>query len=321
MQVENTLIKESTLVSFLSHFYNLDEPISCQFIRRSFNDHYLVKSGAKHYILRVYLNNKSYIRCINDIHFELDFLDYLYSQKLPVIPPISNRDNQNLCLLELDNESRCLVLFPYAKGSPIDSNLNNNQSINLGKSIANLHLSSNHFQSHHSRYCLTIQNLIEEPLHIIEKYTYSYGLGKLSFFNSHSRSLINNLNKIPIDDKTYGIIHGDPNPSNFFFSNDDGFSLFDFDHCAFGYRIHDLAVIKLSFPEKVYKGVLKGYESTRPLQDVERSGIEMYSNILLIKKFSDIYNMLEITESDESEKYLVTQNAYNTLNVIAGHTY
>lgn len=313
MKVENSIIKESTLLSSLSNLYDLDEPINCKFIRRSFNDHYIVESGTKRYIIRVYINDKNYIRCINDIHFELNLLEFLYSQKLPVVPPIKSNNNKNLCLLELDNENRYLTLFPYAKGSPIDINLNNNQSTRLGEIIAKLHLSSNNFTSEYSRYSLDVRSLIEEPLHNIEKHTCSFGLGKLTFLNDLSLMLINSINNIPIADETYGIIHGDPNPSNFFFSRMEGFSLFDFDHCAFGYRIHDLAVIKLSYPERVYKEVLKGYELTRPLQIAEKNRIEIYSDILLIKKFSDIYNMLEITSADESKKQLITQNAYNTL--------
>jgi hypothetical protein len=79
MQVSNSIIEETTLETSLSNFYDLPEPISCKFIRRSFNDHYIVVAGSKQFILRVYLNNKSYISCINDIHFELDFLELFLS--------------------------------------------------------------------------------------------------------------------------------------------------------------------------------------------------------------------------------------------------
>jgi Ser/Thr protein kinase RdoA (MazF antagonist) len=212
-----------------------------------------------------------------------------------------------------------LALFPYAKGRPINEDLNISQSINLGEIIAKLHLYSNNLKSQYSRYSLDVRRLVEEPLHIIEEYTRLFGFGNLSFFSGHSRILIDSINNIPIDEETYGIVHGDPNPSNFYFSNNDGFSLFDFDHCAFGYRIHDLAVIRLSFPEKVYKTVLKGYEQIRTLKSAERDCIKIYSDILLIKKFSDIYNMLDITGADERKKQLITQNAYSTLKDIVSY--
>ncbi|MBS4176931.1 phosphotransferase [Lederbergia citrea] len=316
MQFLNSIIEETTLETALSNFYDLPGPISCKFIRRCFNDHYIVAVGSKQFILRVYINNKSYISCINDIHFELDFLEYLYSYKQPVIPPIKSKNNQNLTFLKFNNETRYLALFPYAKGSPINENLNISQSINLGEIIAKLHFYSNNFKSQFSRYSLDVRRLVEQPLQTIEEYCRLFSFGNLSFFRGYSRFLIHSIKNIPIDDETYGMVHGDPNPSNFYFSNDDGFSLFDFDHCAFGYRIHDLAVIRLSFPEKVYKTVLRGYEQIRRLKNAERDCINIYSDILLIKKFSDIYNMLDITGADERKKQFITQNAYNTLKNI-----
>lgn len=42
MQSMNTIIDEGILESVLHCFYNLTNPISCKFIRRSFNDHYVV---------------------------------------------------------------------------------------------------------------------------------------------------------------------------------------------------------------------------------------------------------------------------------------
>ncbi|MFC5464208.1 phosphotransferase enzyme family protein [Lederbergia graminis] len=316
MKTTNLIIEETTLESSLSNFYYLKEPIRCTFIRRSFNDHYIVESNNEKYILRVYINNKSYIHNINDIHFELSFLEYLHGKNIPVIPPIKSKTNQTLCALQVDKGYRYIALFPFAKGAPIDHNLDSKQSNSLGEILAKLHLSSNDFNSVNTRYHLDIQTLIEEPLQKIGSYSSLYGFGNLSFFHNKARLLIESIRNIPKDTETYGLVHGDPNPSNFFFSDKEGFSVFDFDHCAFGFRIHDLAVIKLSFQEEVYDEVLKGYEQIRPLKSVERDWIKSYSDILLIKKFSDIYDMLEITDAAESEKYRITENAFNTLKMI-----
>ncbi|GHH99456.1 phosphotransferase [Neobacillus kokaensis] len=317
----NTVIDEPTLVKTVSGFYNLTGPISCKFIRRSFNDHYLIKAGTKQYVLRVYLNNKNYIHNIDEIKFELDYLQYLNSKGIPVMDPIISNNNKNFIALKMNDETRYLTLFPFASGFPIDENLYREQSNSLGQIIAKLHLCSNNFVSKYSRYHLDIKTLIEDPLSIIEKNTYLYGLGNISFFKNHTNKLIDYINNLPIDVNSYGLIHGDLNPSNLYFSNKNGFSLFDFDHCGYGYRIHDLAVIKLSFPDQVYKAILNGYEEIRPLYTVEKNCIEVYSDILLIKKFSDIYNMLEITGGNREQKKLITQNAYNTLKEFVSRSY
>lgn len=313
MTNKNKLIEGSDLVSTLSNFYDFNDTITCQFIRRSFNDHYIVKLGKEKYILRVYLNNKSYIHSIDYIYFELDLLDFLYQENLPVISPILNKYNQHLSVLESNNDTRYLVLFPFAKGTQIDGNLDKYQSMRLGKLLAHLHLTSNKFKTPYFRYRLDREHLILEPLQSIEKHMSSFDLGNLSFFKKYSKRLLDGFNSLAMDENSYGIIHGDPNPSNFFYDEESGFSLFDFDHCGYGFRIHDLAVIKLSFPDSVYESIIEGYQSIRRLLDSERNNIELYSEILQIKKFNDIYHMLEITHANESEKKLVTQNAYRTL--------
>lgn len=318
MNLKNCIIDEQSLVSALKHHYSLNNPINCEFIRRSFNDHYVVESRDERFVLRVYINDKSYIHSINDLYFELDLLDYLYSQKLPVIAPIRNKDNMTLSLLKLENETRKLALFPYAKGNQINGNITSTQSIKLGQIIGKIHISSNGFQNDYSRYSLDIERLIKEPLDIIEKYMTFFDSGNISILKNCSKVLIAFINKIAVNDETFGIIHGDPNPSNFFYSKQYGFSLFDFDHCSFGYRIHDLSVIKLSFPADVYKSALSGYESIRQLHNSEKYSIDVYSDVLLLKKFSDIFNMLEVTAAGEDQKKEITQHALTTLNEIAG---
>lgn len=316
MQNSNVIIAETTLEGILQKNYDLSGPIHCKFIRRSFNDHYIIETASMQFILRVYINNKNYIKCMNEIHFELDLLEYLSLHKQPVIPPIKNNSNQNLSILKLQNETRYLVLFPYAKGSPINEDLQVNQSLALGEILANLHCLSNKFTSEFSRQSLDLTRLIEQPLDTIRQYGRLFGFGDLSFVEDYSHVLIDGIKQLPLDEHTYGVIHGDPNPSNLYFSNNEGFSLFDFDHCGFGYRIHDLAVVRLSFPEEVYEKVVKGYEQVRSLNSIERDFIKSYADILLIKKFSDIYDMLEITGADEEEKRIITKNAYHTLRTL-----
>lgn len=313
MQQLNRILKEETIEAALASLYDLEGPFSCQFLRRSFNDHYMVNAGDKKYILRVYLNKKSYIHNLENIHFELDFLTYLHSKNVPAIPPLINKNNQKLCSIRLKNEIRHVALFPFAKGKPIEPDLTEDQALTIGEVIGKMHGESNAFRSEFSRYCLNDRELIAEPLNQIEVYTRLLGLGNLDFYRDAAGKLMEGLNRLPKDQETFGLIHGDPNPSNLYFSKTNGFSLFDFDHCGFGYRIHDLAVVKLCYPEDVYDSVVKGYERIRTLHKNEKEFIPLYADILLVKKFSDILNMLEVTGVDEATKKLIASRAMETL--------
>ncbi|TYS58448.1 phosphotransferase [Sutcliffiella horikoshii] len=319
MQHLNGILNEETLEAALASLYDLAGPISCTFLRRSFNDHYVVNAGDEKYILRVYLNEKNYIHNLEDIHFELDFLTYLHSQNVPAIPPIISKDNQKLCSIRLENEIRYVALFPFAKGKPIEPDLTEDQALALGEMIGKMHGVSKDFRSKFSRYYLNDKKLLGEPLNQIEVHTCLFGLGNLNFYRDAAEKLMEGLNRLPIDQETFGLIHGDPNPSNLYFSEINGFSLFDFDHCGFGYRIHDLVVVKLSYPEDVYDWVVEGYERIRTLQKNEREIIPLYADILLVKKYSDILNMLEVTGADETTKKSIASNAMKTLKEMSNH--
>ncbi|UAL47881.1 phosphotransferase [Sutcliffiella horikoshii] len=307
MQQSNRILKEETLEAALASLYDLAGPISCTFLRRSFNDHYVVNTGDEKYILRVYLNEKSYIHNQENIHFELDFLTYLHSK------------NVKLCSIRLENEIRYVALFPFAKGKPIEPDLTESQALAFGEVIGKLHGESNAFRSEFSRYYLNVKELIAEPLNQIEVYANLFGLGNLDFYRDAAGKLMEGLNRLLKDKETFGLIHGDPNPSNLYFSKTSGFSLFDFDHCGFGYRIHDLAVVKLSYPEDVYDSVVEGYERIRTLHKNEKEFIPLYADILLVKKFSDILNMLEVTGADETTKKSIASNAMKTLKDMSNH--
>lgn len=320
MQQSNSILQGKILEATLAQLYELEKPITCSFLRRSFNDHYLVSTGKEQFILRVYLNDKNYIHSVEEIHFELDFLTYLHSRSVAVIAPISSKKNQKLSSITFEDETRYLTLFPFAKGKAIESELTKEQAVGLGEMIGELHRESKQFESGFSRYRLDGKSLMEDPLNEIEKYTCLFGLGNLHFFRETSRILMEGIEHLPKDDQTYGLVHGDPNPSNFHFCKINGFSLFDFDHCGYGYRIHDLAVVKLSYPVEIYQSVVEGYEGIRTLKGSEKVFIDNYADILSVKKFSDIFNMLEVTGADEATKKLIAQNAMETLGDILNRT-
>lgn len=63
----------------------------------------------------------------------------------------------------------------------------------------------------------------------------------------------------------------------------------------------------------MYSKVLEGYEFIRPLEEIEKKSIKLYSDILVIRKYRDIFNMLEITGEESEKKELVARNAFHTL--------
>ena len=85
------IIEISVIEAQVCEMYNFAQPIKVTFLRRSFNDHYLISSGDNQYILRVYLNEKRYINGMTDLMFELDLLEHLVKTIYPLLTQLKTR--------------------------------------------------------------------------------------------------------------------------------------------------------------------------------------------------------------------------------------
>ncbi|MDQ0888779.1 Ser/Thr protein kinase RdoA (MazF antagonist) [Paenibacillus sp. V4I9] len=150
----------------------------------------------------------------------------------------------------------------------------------------------------------------------MEKYIGILKLSDISFFKTRSKLMHEHLSQLPSGNEAFGLIHGDLNLSNVHYSPEHGFKIFDFDHCAYGWRIHDLAVTKLCFNQRIYNQILEGYQLIRPLSLLEEKSIDIYSDVLLLRKSKDILDMMKSEGSPEEQIRGVVTNAIDTLNML-----
>ena len=312
----NVIIDNDRIKDIVANSYGILEPFDCTFIRRSFNDHYLIQTNNERYILRIYLNNKYYINDMNDFNFELELLTYLSSKDVPVSYPIRNKDNLFLSKVQYNNEVRFIAMFSFAKGTPFNTTLERNIAIRFGENIANLQILANKFKSNLQRYRIDLNYLINEPIEILQEYSLKYELCNLDFFSPYAKFLYTQLQVLPVNNETYGIIHGDLNPSNVHLDDKGNITIFDFDHCAYGWRIHDLAVIKLCYDKNTYENVLDGYISKKSLSKTEEQLIELYAETLIIRKYKDVLCMLKISNNDISNNFNEREFILNAIGTL-----
>ena len=84
----------------------------------------------------------------------------------------------------------------------------------------------------------------------------------------------------------YGIIHGDLHLGNIHF-NENQITLFDFDHCAYGWRAYDL-VTSFFLPEAQRESFFKGYETLRPLTQNERTMLPIFFKLRGLWDIGDV---------------------------------
>ena len=303
----NTLLKSEEVLALLNAHYSLDKIQSCHLIRRGFNDHYLVELENARYVFRAYLNHKYYIESFDAFQFELDLLEHLHHDGVPVANAMRRSNGELLGSVSTQAGDRTFALFPYAAGSEIKSDtLTIEQCFQLGSTMAKLHLSANHFHSKHKGYHLDLKYLLDEPLKLFHKLINEK---QPSFLNEKEKQMLTNrieslgsiedlvkvVNKIPLNQDEFGIIHADLHTGNVHFEGNE-LMVFDFDHCAYGWRAYDLAIC-LYLSSEQCEAMLRGYESLRPLSVEERECLPIFFKLRGLWNIADTLATESIREA------------------------
>lgn len=290
MNTLNTLLTPDDVLEFVRANYTLeDAPQTCELIRRGFNDTYLVTAEQTKYIFRVYFNGKYYISSPEAFQFELDLLDYLKAQHITVSYPIRMTNGEFLGWTPTPLGERATTLFSFAEGINISEVPATVEQITAaGKTLAALHLAANNFSSPYERYHLNLKYLVDEPLRLIEEHKDEEGQALLASLPPIAE-LVDAVKSLSIDNGEYGIIHSDAHIDNMHFQGNE-VTLFDFDHCGYGWRVYDLVAFhdNLSTSPKYQEAFLSGYESLRPLSQGERDCFPIFAHLRMLWDVGDM---------------------------------
>ena len=257
--------------------YLIDTPLECKFWERGANDTYQVRCTHASYFLRVYRHG-AFPREANE--FEAEALSYLHQRGCSVAYPIARKSGGYLTEIMAPEGLRFVLLTSQAEGSAPD--YDSAESCRLvGQSVAQLHVASNGFTTSHKRIRLDLLGLLENSMADIRKHIAHRpdALGTIERIAKDARTAVQ---AVPVESLDTGICHGDLHGGNLYV-HDGKVTHFDFEECAFGYRVYDLATFKwgscIGSDERRAKRwpvFLEGYESIRPLSDSEHSLVDTF---------------------------------------------
>jgi amicoumacin kinase len=190
-------------------------------------------------------------RCMSSVKGEVDWLLYLSKNGISVSPPIQSAHGNFVEVIERDAVSFIVTSFVKAKGAKIEypEILNDTDTYyKLGKMTGRIHALSKKYspaepviKRHHwdqNYYIMNLQKFIPEQHEVIDACT----------------SLVSTIkNNLPLDEKSYGLIHGDIGNGNFLVDEDGIITLFDFDEAQYSWFVEDIA-IPLYYLVYVYGG-------------------------------------------------------------------
>ncbi len=286
----NILFNAIDVLPVLAAEYDLSPPLKCELIRRGFNDHYRVETSTKCYILRLYFQDKYYIESDADFRFELDLLDFLHTNGNMVSYPVTRKNGDLLGGMETPGGLRYYALFTYAEGE-IGKKLDPDLARILGRTVARLHQSADHFQSKHRRYHLNLRYLLDEPIQLIQTFLHEQNHEGVKALLPAVQELRAQIQALPTTLPAYGIIHGDMHGGNCAVTEQGAVTFFDFDHGGYGWRAYDLATCKGRLSEDAWNACLEGYEQIRPLSLTEIESIPIFQKLRPIWDIGDILAM------------------------------
>lgn len=272
--IYSTLSPEALIEEVLDR-YEIGSVDRCLFWNRGLSDIYLIEAQSQSYILKI---SHHHWRSKSEIQFELEFLDFLHHQSIPVANPLTTKTEELFVTVRAVEGDRYAALFPYAPGEVPQGDLSLDQSKIMGQTLGKIHQVALEFDNQTQRQSLDTKHLLDDSLKVIRPYLghHSSDLDYLNTTIEHIKLQLTYLEKIS---PLWSVCWGDPHSGNVHFTTDNHITLFDFDQCGYGWRIFDIAKflqvsLSAGISRPVRDGFLIGYQNVQKLKSVEISSLQ-----------------------------------------------
>jgi len=276
--VEYSTLSSQHLLQLVTSHYNVHPASSICYIKRGFNDTYLIADSSQKYILRVYKHNW---KTLANIRTEVKLLTHLQENGVGVSYPVADNHQEYIQTINAPEGLRYAVLFTFAQGLPVKK-LTTHQAFLLGAQTGKMHrLTQNNyfgetafvydFETQFNKTLSTLQPLLKE---YTEQYDYLLSL---------KEDFLNVLKNATTKDIAQGICHGDLQAENFHITSTNEITFFDFDFSGTGSLIYDIGVFiwydHKNKPKEIIQSFLDGYQTQRTLTKTEIELLPYFSTL------------------------------------------
>jgi len=276
VSVIKSLVDPQTIKNYAEKNYSFEGPIKSSILSLGVNDMYLIETAGGKYVLRLSRAEKYTSLTPAEFLFELNWLEYLNQHQVPVSYPIRRQDKTLCGLIQAPEGLRYATLFSYGAGT---TEMNVEQALIFGKALAQLHMVSDSFEEVMNSVDLDIDHLIYQPAQRIKDFLQVAQPEKCVHLDELVEQLAQDISTMEITKGGIGIIAGDVHGQNQHFTADNQLTMFDFEFCAYGYRLYDLATFKWNRGARhadLWGAFLAGYQSERVLTEAEISAIDIF---------------------------------------------
>jgi Ser/Thr protein kinase RdoA (MazF antagonist) len=258
--VSYSTLSASALLQFAITTYNLDKASEIVYLKRGFNDTYLLTTITHKFILRVY---KHLWRSLEDIESELELLILLKKNGVSVSVPLPDINKKYIQSISAAEGVRYAVLFSFAEGEAVKK-LAADQAFLLGVQCGKIHLLTQDLNLAFTAQDYDITKQFRHTIKVLEPILVHH-TREFNFLLELQQCFLQAIEKMDKAEVRQGICHGDLQAENFYITKDNQFTFFDFDFFGRGFLVYDLAVFMWydhkNKPPEIMNGFFKGYES------------------------------------------------------------
>jgi Ser/Thr protein kinase RdoA (MazF antagonist) len=281
-EVVRSLLAPVAVARLVERDYDVPRPVECELAQSGFNDNYYVRAGADRApsVVRIYRRGSYWLRDEASYRFELEWVYYVHGRGAPVAAPLPRRDGDLLGTVDAPEGSRYVARFAFAEGAFGD--LMPAGARALGIAHARLHEASAGFRSTRPRLTVNAGFTLREPAARIERFLGETGQDRaagVGFLRETVDRAGRAFDRIPRDDRTWGVVGGDCHHGNQLSAPDGAVTLIDFELCGWGPYAYDCATLRWSLRGSgderpaLWAAYLDGYGTVRRLTDEEAAAI------------------------------------------------
>lgn len=249
-------------------------------LKRGMNDTYLItEPSGKKFILRIYSHKWRSILGIND---EVGLIERACLEKQFNLPAlVKTKIKPALNIIPAPEGIRVAVMYTFAPGKVVRK-LTTTQAKLLGKETAKMHKFLKKETKILIDYNYDIDLQFENTLAVLKPILAEHK-EQYEYLNKLKKDFVKTFKEVKKEDLSFGLCHGDLQPENIHFTDDNKVIFFDFDLMGKGFQAYDIGVFmwydhKNKTPE-IIKSFLEGYESIRKLSVAEHRLLPYFSTL------------------------------------------
>jgi len=199
--------------------------------------------SSKSHVYRFYKQGKGYIlrlskRPIENVKYfkaEMDWLCYLAEKNMGVPVPLKTNDGEIVISTQENGENYIITAYSVVSGKPLELNDSDTWRKKMfycwGKEMGTMHYYAKEYKPANNN--LRQEFTCESEFH--------ENIKSCPFVGKIMEGLLTEFMSLPKDKESYGLIHYDMHPGNFYM-DDDKVNVFDFDDSIYGWFALDIGI-------------------------------------------------------------------------------